>query len=114
LSTARKDIGTKKQFIFSELENCGNVKFDQSNNTEAWYKSCYDLMMSRFCVTDYVKRNINSIKIKRVIKVTNRALLAKFEESLLNDVDENDYINNKFDFFYFGRDASNQNNFELL
>jgi hypothetical protein len=30
-----------------------------------------------------------------VIKVTNRALLAKFEESLLNDVDENDYINNK-------------------
>jgi hypothetical protein len=95
LATAAQEVRTKKQFIYAELENCGNLKFDVSMSTEAWYKSCYDLMMSRFCVTDYVKRNINSIKIKRVIKVTNRALLAKFEESLLNDVDENDYINNK-------------------
>ena len=24
--------------IFCELENCGNIKFDISNTTEAWYK----------------------------------------------------------------------------
>ena len=52
-------------------------------------------MMSRFCVTDYIKKSINSIKISKILKITNRALLANFEESLLNDVDENDYINNK-------------------
>jgi len=59
------------------------------------YKSCYDLLMSRFCATEYLLKSINGIKIRKVIRCTNRILLAKYEESLLNEVDESDYINNK-------------------
>jgi len=51
--------------------------------------------MSRFCATEYLLKSINGIKIRKVIRCTNRILLAKYEESLLNEVDESDYINNK-------------------
>ncbi|CAF0870863.1 unnamed protein product, partial [Brachionus calyciflorus] len=50
---------------------------------------------SRFCSSDYASKSINGIRIKRVFRVTNRVLIAKYEEKLLIDVDESDYINNK-------------------
>lgn len=51
--------------------------------------------MSRFCSNDYLAKTINGIKIKKIIRITNRVLVARYEEKLLADVDENDYINNK-------------------
>ena len=51
--------------------------------------------MARFCSSDYVLKSINGIKIKKVIRVTNRVLLAKYEENVLYEIDENDYINNR-------------------
>ncbi len=51
--------------------------------------------MSRFCASDYILRSISGIKMRKVIRVTNRLLLAKYEENILADIDENDYINNK-------------------
>lgn len=79
-----------------ELENGGNIKFEYSpNKADGWYKSCHDLLMSRFCASDFSAKSINGIKIKKVIRATNRVLVAKYEEKLLTDVDENDYINNK-------------------
>jgi hypothetical protein len=51
--------------------------------------------MSRFCENDYAPYSVCGIKIKNIIRVTNRFLLAKFEENLLTEVDESDYINNK-------------------
>ena len=52
--------------------------------------------MSRFCASDYILRSISGIKMRKVIRVTNRLLLAKYEENILADIDENDYINNKY------------------
>lgn len=51
--------------------------------------------MSRFCENDYSQYGICGVKIKNIIRVTNRYLLSKFEENLLAEVDELDYINNK-------------------
>lgn len=51
--------------------------------------------MARFCASDYVSKAINGIRVNKVIRVMNRALLAKYEENFLADVDEVDYINNK-------------------
>ena len=52
--------------------------------------------MSRFCSQDYASKSINGIKIKKIIRITNRVLIAKYEEKLLAEVDEYDYLNNKY------------------
>lgn len=57
--------------------------------------------MSRFCSLDYAAKSISGIRIKRVIKVTNRVLISKYEEKILVNVDENEYINNKYILFVF-------------
>ena len=77
-----------------ELENGGNIRFEFGTN-ETWYKSCCDLLMARFCTSDYILRSIIGIKVKKVMRVTNRILLAKYEENILYEIDENDYINNR-------------------
>ena len=77
-----------------ELENGGNIRFEFGTN-ETWYKSCCDLLMARFCTSDYILRSIIGIKVKKVMRVTNRILLAKYEENVLYEIDENDYINNR-------------------
>lgn len=100
-----QSMDLKRQCIQIELENGGNIRFEYylSNGNgpnpnsvnEAWYKSCHDLILSRFCASDYVAKAINGIRVNKVIRVMNRALLAKYEEAFLSDVDENEYINNK-------------------
>ncbi len=90
-----QEIEVKKRYVFIELENGGNIKFEFSNFNDSWYKSCHELVLSRFCAADYVTRSISGIKIRKVIRVTNRLLLSKYEEHILNDIDEFDYINNK-------------------
>lgn len=88
-----------------ELENGGNIRFEFYVNganglnanvtSEAWFKSCQELIVSRFCASDYVSKAINGVRVNKVIRVTNRVLLAKYEEMFLVDVDEADYLNNK-------------------
>ena len=90
-----QEIEVKKRYVFMELENGGNIKFEFSNYNDSWYKSCHELIMSRFCASDYVMRSISGIKLRKVIRVTNRLLLAKYEENILTDIDEFDYISNK-------------------
>ena len=90
-----QEIEVKKRYVLIELENGGNIKFEFSNYNDSWFKSCHELLMSRFCASDYILRSISGIKMRKVIRVTNRLLLAKYEENILADIDENDYINNK-------------------
>ena len=91
-----QEIEVKKRYVLIELENGGNIKFEFSNYNDSWFKSCHELLMSRFCASDYILRSISGIKMRKVIRVTNRLLLAKYEENILADIDENDYINNKY------------------
>ena len=100
-----QNIELKRKCIQTELENGGNIRFEfylsngahGTTNTasETWYRSCHDLIMARFCASDFVSKAINGIRVSKVMRVMNRALLAKYEENFLADVDEVDYINNK-------------------
>lgn len=85
----------EKSFILLELENVGNIKFENGKQDDHWFKSCNDLILSRFCASDYILRMISGIKIHKIMRVTNRLLSSQFEEALFNYIDENDYINNK-------------------
>jgi hypothetical protein len=96
LKEIEKKNQIEKSFILLELENVGNIKFDIGKQDDVWFKSCNDLILSRFCASDYILRTISGIKIHKVIRVTNRLLLTQFEEALFNYIDENDYINNKY------------------
>ncbi|KFO22867.1 Leucine-rich repeat-containing protein 9 [Fukomys damarensis] len=54
------------------------------------YNSCYELILSRFCTWDFRTFGITGVKIKRVIKVTNRILRLKFEEKFHKFLDDGD------------------------
>ena len=41
------------QRLLLELETGGNVRFEDGKPSDLWYKSCHDLVLSRFCVGDY-------------------------------------------------------------
>ena len=41
-------------------------------------------------------RLIGGIKVHKVIRITNRLLLTKFEENLFQYMDENEFLNNKY------------------
>ena len=41
------------QRLLLELETGGNVRFEDGKPSDPWYKSCHDLVLSRFCVGDY-------------------------------------------------------------
>ncbi|KAI4885617.1 hypothetical protein NFI96_019058, partial [Prochilodus magdalenae] len=70
------------QFLVMELETVGNIRFEEGNTSDAWFSSCYDLLLSRFCVWDYKSYNITGIKINRIMRVHNRALRLRFEDKL--------------------------------
>lgn len=42
------------QRLLLELETGGNVRFEDGKPTDPWYKSCQELVLSRFCVGDYM------------------------------------------------------------
>ncbi|XP_037394804.1 leucine-rich repeat-containing protein 9 [Pygocentrus nattereri] len=76
----RKELMT--HFLVMELETVGNIRFEEGNTSDAWFSSCYDLLLSRFCVWDYKLYNITGIKINQIIRVHNRALRLRFEDKL--------------------------------
>ena len=41
------------QRLLLELETGGNVRFEDGKPSDPWYKSCHDIVLSRFCVGDY-------------------------------------------------------------
>ncbi|XP_076442127.1 leucine-rich repeat-containing protein 9-like isoform X2 [Babylonia areolata] len=65
-----------------ELETGGNVRFEEGASTDVWFTSCHDLVMSRFCATDYKGQGVVGIKIHRIIRIHNRILRARFDKKL--------------------------------
>ena len=89
----------KKEYTCVELLNGGNIRFDYGKESDSWYKPCYDLVMARYCHNEHALSSaITGIRILNILRVTNRSLFAKFEENILTQVDENDYINNRIAF----------------
>ncbi|XP_075049503.1 leucine-rich repeat-containing protein 9 [Mixophyes fleayi] len=78
------------QFLQTELETVGNVRFEEGTPSDPWFKSCYDLILSRFCAANFKTSGISGVKINQIIRVHNRLLRFRFEDkaqSYLNNED---------------------------
>ncbi|XP_058242803.1 leucine-rich repeat-containing protein 9 isoform X2 [Hemibagrus wyckioides] len=80
MASDRKDMSV--DFLMMELETVGNIRFEEGNTSHIWFKPCYDLLLSRFCIRDYKVYNITGIKINRIVRVHNRVLRLRFEDKL--------------------------------
>ncbi|MCJ8731078.1 hypothetical protein PDJAM_G00191760 [Pangasius djambal] len=80
MASDRKDMSI--HFLVMELETVGNIRFEEGNTSHAWFKPCYDLLLSRFCVWDFKAYNITGLKINRIVRVHNRVLRLRFEDKL--------------------------------
>ncbi|XP_067277190.1 leucine-rich repeat-containing protein 9 isoform X1 [Pseudorasbora parva] len=80
LASDRKEMMV--HFLLLELETVGNIRFEEGNTSEPWFTSCYDLLLSRFCVWDYKPQHITGIKINRIIRIHNRALRQRFQDKV--------------------------------
>ncbi|XP_069806493.1 leucine-rich repeat-containing protein 9 isoform X1 [Dendropsophus ebraccatus] len=78
------------QFLQTELETVGNVRFEEGTPSDSWFKSCYDLMLSRFCASNFKTFGITRVKINRIVRVHNRILRFRFEERLQDYLDNED------------------------
>lgn len=80
---ARAASSTAIGRLVTELETGGNVRFeDGTPGDDAWYSSCYDLVLSRFCANDYKLNGVEGIKIGRITRVYNRMLRLKFDRKV--------------------------------
>ncbi|KAM3920127.1 leucine-rich repeat-containing protein 9 [Leptodactylus fuscus] len=78
------------QFLQTELETVGNVRFEEGAPSDSWFKSCYDLILSRFCASNFKTFGITGVKINRIVRVHNRILRFRFEERLQDYLDNED------------------------
>ncbi|XP_031746458.1 leucine-rich repeat-containing protein 9 isoform X3 [Xenopus tropicalis] len=78
------------QFLQTELETVGNVRFEEGTAADSWFKSCYDLIVSRFCAMNFRAYGISGIKIHRIVRVHNRILRLKFEDKVQYWMDNED------------------------
>ncbi|XP_066464313.1 leucine-rich repeat-containing protein 9 [Eleutherodactylus coqui] len=78
------------QFLQTELETVGNVRFEEGTPSDSWFKSCYDLILSRFCASNFKTFGITGVKINRIVRVHNRILRFRFEERLQDYLDNED------------------------
>ena len=52
------------------------------NSKDAWFKSCMDLVMSRFFPVDFVPFSITGMQVLRVTRIHNRFLQDRFERTI--------------------------------
>ncbi|XP_072533364.1 leucine-rich repeat-containing protein 9 [Salminus brasiliensis] len=69
-------------FLVMELETVGNIRFEEGHTSDAWFSSCYDLLLSRFCALDHKPHNISGIRINWIMRLHNRVLRLRFEDKL--------------------------------
>ncbi|XP_038075835.1 leucine-rich repeat-containing protein 9-like [Patiria miniata] len=74
----------------AELESGGNVRFEEGHSSSAWFASCHDLILSRFCAADYKAYNILGIQIHGITRVHNRMLRYRFDNKLCAIIEEDE------------------------
>jgi len=62
-----------------ELETGGNIRLEDGHPSNIWYKSCADLLSSRFSKLDFESLGIHGLKVRRVTRIHNRFLRNRFE-----------------------------------
>jgi hypothetical protein len=63
-----------------ELQSGGNIRLEIGAPDDRWFISCVDLVLSRFCASDYKELGIEGVKVQRVTRIYNRMLRVKFDE----------------------------------
>ncbi|XP_036398728.1 leucine-rich repeat-containing protein 9 [Megalops cyprinoides] len=80
LATEKKELMV--HFLLMELETVGNIRFEEGRSSDPWFTSCYELLLSRFCASDFKAHGVTGIKINRIVRIHNRALRLRFEDKL--------------------------------
>ncbi|CAI9601706.1 unnamed protein product [Staurois parvus] len=91
----KKSFDLLVQFLQTELETVGNVRFEEGTPSDSWFKSCYDLILSRFCASNFKTYGISGVKINRIVRVHNRILRSKFEDRVQDYQDGEDSTANE-------------------
>ncbi|BFI30707.1 hypothetical protein MPTK2_3g14780 [Marchantia polymorpha subsp. ruderalis] len=81
LSRAREQaaIDLNIHWLMVELDSGGNIRMEIGNTKDVWYKSCVELVMSRFFADDYTPLGISGVQVHNVTRIHNRFLQDQFE-----------------------------------
>lgn len=69
-------------WLMVELDTGGNIRMEVGNSKDAWFKSCMDLVMSRFFLDDFVPFFITGMQVLKVTRIHNRFLQDRFERTI--------------------------------
>uniref|UniRef100_A0A8C5DWS7 Leucine rich repeat containing 9 n=1 Tax=Gouania willdenowi TaxID=441366 RepID=A0A8C5DWS7_GOUWI len=82
LALAENRLDSLVEFLLMELESVGNIRLEEGSSADVWFSSCRDLLLSRFCPSDYKIKSIKDIQINRVVRIHNNALRHRFEHKM--------------------------------
>jgi hypothetical protein len=96
--------------MITELETGGNIRYEEGKPTDKWYKSCLDLVCSRFEADSVWEYGLSDITITRVTRIHNKFLRNQFEEKIEQLVDLTDKKTKRsFEYLFFGMDPTSSN-----
>jgi hypothetical protein len=58
----------------------GNIRMETGTFEDVWYKSCVELVKSRFFVDDYAPFGISGVQVNKVTRIHNRFLQDRFQK----------------------------------
>lgn len=68
----------KCQYLLMELHSGGNVKLTTCDPSHSSFRSCFELVHSRFSVAEVESIGISGLEITEVVRVENRLLFNRF------------------------------------
>ncbi|XP_024365341.1 uncharacterized protein [Physcomitrium patens] len=69
-------------WLMVELDTGGNIRMEVGNSKDAWFKSCVELVVSRFFLADFVPFSITGMQVLKVTRIHNRFLEDRFQRTL--------------------------------
>eukprot|EP00667_Euglena_gracilis_P000263 EG_transcript_263 len=90
-----------------ELQTGGNIRLEEGKPGEMWYKSCMDLVRSRFYTADFLALGLKDIKVVKVTRIHNRFLRNRFEDHLATIMDPGDAVAKRaLEYLFCGEDSA--------
>lgn len=68
-----------EQRLLLELRTGGNIRFEDGKPEDSWFKSCVNLLRSRFYKKDFAGLGVRGLRVHRVTRVYNRHLRTHFD-----------------------------------
>eukprot|EP00817_Percolomonadidae_sp_ATCC50343_P006469 CAMPEP_0117419046 /NCGR_PEP_ID=MMETSP0758-20121206/704_1 /TAXON_ID=63605 /ORGANISM="Percolomonas cosmopolitus, Strain AE-1 (ATCC 50343)" /LENGTH=1291 /DNA_ID=CAMNT_0005199911 /DNA_START=513 /DNA_END=4388 /DNA_ORIENTATION=- len=94
--------------LMVELETGGNIRLEEGKQSDVWFRSCVDLVKSRFFPSDFEPYGISGLRVNRVTRIHNRFLRNRFENHLESLVDISDQsYKRSLEYLFFSSDQSN-------